>query len=55
VGVQQPFDAWFDGSFTHGGDDNNDDDYKFWAFVVGAAGTDGLGADGPRGRLQHQR
>ena len=29
--------AWLDGSFTHAEDDTNDDDYNFWAIVVGAA------------------
>lgn len=29
--------GWFDGSFTHAEDDVNDDEYDFWAFVVGAA------------------
>jgi hypothetical protein len=31
--------VWLDGSFTHAEDDVNDDDYNFWAFVVGAAWT----------------
>lgn len=29
--------AWLDGSFTRAEDEVNDDDYDFWAFVVGVA------------------
>lgn len=28
--------TWLDGSFTHAEDDTNDDEYDFWAVVVGA-------------------
>ena len=29
--------SWLDGSFTHAEDDTNDNEYDFWAVVVGAA------------------
>ena len=41
AGLTAPFSptvsAWLDGSFTHVEDDNNDDEYDFWAVVGGAA------------------
>ncbi len=43
AGLTAPFGetvgAWLNGSFTHAEDDASDDDYDFWAFVLGAAWT----------------